>query len=365
MRKRNIAVISAVAIALLLMCWMLLRIGSEKAYVETPTDKVGMILNGSADDQGFSQALHEAAEAVCAARDLKLVSCDGVEGGEPFRALAERLIGEGCTLLLCDSEVYDGDLEALARDYPQICFLNAMGTVKAHNLASCMRRTYQARYLTGIVAGMQTETDNVGFLVSSLSQETIRQLNAFALGVRRANPNATIYVRCTDDRLDEQKTADTAVALLDAHDIDVLSIHAVPVSALKVADCRGVWTIGCSMHGTNPYPNTWLTGYTFNWEPFYAERIDEWRGHRFVGHQYRGGIRNGLVSLAPLSDLVKPGIQDRVDEALAPMMDGSFDVFYGPIRDNYGTLRVREDETLSDDQILHGMSWYAEGVVLE
>lgn len=65
MKKRNIVLVAAVACALFLMCISLLRIGSEEAYIQAPTDKVGMILNGSAQDRGFSQALCQAAVAVC------------------------------------------------------------------------------------------------------------------------------------------------------------------------------------------------------------------------------------------------------------------------------------------------------------
>ena len=366
MKKRDVVLLVAVCTLLSLMVWQLLRIGGQgESLYRAPTDRVGMILNGSAEDRGFHQSLYEAAFAVCEEKGLAFVSRDGVAAGEPFRDIAEEMIGEGCGLILCDSEDFDEDLTALSQAHPGVCFLNAMGTVHAHNLASCMRRTYQARYLTGIVAGMQTETGEIGYVVSTLSLETIRQLNAFTIGVRRANPTARVFVRCTGDRYDEDAAARAARELLEAHEIDVLTHHATPVSALREADARGVWTIGYSLHGENPFPDTWLTGYTFDWKPFYTKRIEEWQEHRFVGQQYRGGIRNGLVSLSPLSELVRDGTQQAVDDALSRLLDGSYDVFFGPITDSYGTLRIREGETLTDERILHGMFWYVEGVVLE
>ena len=364
MKLRTILIVAAVCVLLTVLGWLLLHMGEQEEVVQIPTDKVGMVLNGSAEDRGFSQALHEAARDVCREKDLEFVSYDGVPA-EAFRSMTLQLIDQGCTLILCDSEAFDQELVTLAKENPQICFLNAMGTVKGHNLASCMRRTYQARYLTGMVAGLQTETDEIGYVVSSLTLETIRQLNAFTLGVRRVNPDARVYVRCTEDRYSEEKATAAAGELLDAHAIDILTVHAVPISALAEADRRGVWTIGYSASGQVPFPDTWLTGYTFDWKPFYAQRIEEWQTHRFVGKQYRGGIRNGLVSLAPLSHLVRDETKEAVDRELERLMEGSFDVFFGPVTDIYGTLQVREDETMSDDRILHGMYWYVEGVVLE
>lgn len=364
-QRANLLIASAAGLLLVLLFWQLVNVGVQEEVAPPPTEKVGMILNGSAQDRGFRQALYEAASAVCSERGLQFTCFDGVQAGESFRHLTEQLIQDGNSLILCDSEAYDQDLTSLAQRHPTVCFLNAMGTVKGHNLSSCMRRTYQARYLTGIVAGLQTETNEVGYIVSSLTLETIRQLNAFTLGVRRANPYAQVFVRCTEGRNDEEKVASVTDALLNAHRIDVVSCHDVPVSALAAADARGVWTIGYQIDAENPFPNTWLTGYAFDWKPFYHQRVEEWQENRFVGKQYRGGIRSGLVSLAPLSDLVKKGTKEVVEREMQKMLDGTFDVFFGPVSDDQGVLRIREGETIPDETILHGMDWYVDGVVVE
>lgn len=364
-QRSNLLLASAAGLLLILLFWQLVNVGVQEDAAPPPTDKVGMILNGSAQDRGFRQALYEAASAVCSERGLQFTVYDGIQAGETFRRLTEQLIQEGNNLILCDSEAFDQDLTRLAQGNPTVCFLNAMGTVKGHNLASCMRRTYQARYLTGFVAGLQTETNEVGYIVSSMTLETIRQLNAFTLGVRRVNPDAHVFVRCTESRNDEEKAASVTDALLDERRIDVVSCHDVPVSALAAADARGIWTIGYQIDAENPFPNTWLTGYAFDWKPFYRQRIEEWQENRFVGKQYRGGIRSGLVSLAPLSGLVKEGIGEVVEREMRKMLDGTFDVFFGPVSDNHGVLRVREWETIPDETILNGMDWYVDGVVVE
>ena len=42
----------------------------------------------------------------------------------------------------------------------------------------------------------------------------------------------------------------------------------------------------------------------------------------------------------------------------------SFDVFYGPVFDNTGRLRVPEKESMSDE-MLNSIDWYVEGVTVE
>ena len=44
--------------------------------------------------------------------------------------------------------------------------------------------------------------------------------------------------------------------------------------------------------------------------------------------------------------------------------DGEMDVFYGPIRDTSGKLRVAEGDNLSDTELFDQLDWYVEGVEL-
>ena len=43
-------------------------------------------------------------------------------------------------------------------------------------------------------------------------------------------------------------------------------------------------------------------------------------------------------------------------------MKGGFDVFYGPVYDNNGELRINEGENISDKTMIHNFKWYVEGV---
>ena len=43
----------------------------------------------------------------------------------------------------------------------------------------------------------------------------------------------------------------------------------------------------------------------------------------------------------------------------------TFDVFYGPVKDNAGNIRVAEGESMSDSEMLNGFFWYVEGVKIE
>ena len=46
-------------------------------------------------------------------------------------------------------------------------------------------------------------------------------------------------------------------------------------------------------------------------------------------------------------------------------MSGMFDVFYGPITDNEGKIRVKKGQSMTDDSLLNDFFWYVEGVVAD
>ena len=109
--------------------------------------RVGLILHGSHDDRGWSDFLLELYENVPVNRYCKdkMVS----------------LINDGCDLIILDYDGYEQYARDLAIDHPEVEFLNANGTGYRLNYCSFMGRMYQARYLLGILAGLQTETNEI------------------------------------------------------------------------------------------------------------------------------------------------------------------------------------------------------------
>ncbi len=43
-------------------------------------------------------------------------------------------------------------------------------------------------------------------------------------------------------------------------------------------------------------------------------------------------------------------------------MAGNIDVFYGPVYDQQGNLKIAEGESLPDKKLLEQLDWYVEGV---
>lgn len=84
---------------------------------------------------------------------------------------------------------------------------------------------------------------------------------------------------------------------------------------------------------------------------------------KFEGKAYWLGLESGIMELADLTRNVEDSIRQEVEDAKLRLTQGKFDVFYGPIEDNQGNLRVGEGESMTDDVMLNRFDWYVKGVI--
>ena len=73
------------------------------------------------------------------------------------------------------------------------------------NIDSLAPNELMKRYLAGLVAGCTTRTGAIGYVAATNIPEVVRGIDAFALGVRRAAPEAKVYVRYIGDWSDDDR----------------------------------------------------------------------------------------------------------------------------------------------------------------
>lgn len=324
--------------------------------------KVGVLLNGAKADKNWSQSHYEGMEATAEELGLKITYYENVPQTEECMDYMKTLIAEGCEVIVCNSFGFGSYALEVAKDYPEICFFHASGVEIAENLTTYFGRMYQMRYLSGIVAGLQTETNQIGYVAAFPISEVNRGINAFTLGVRSVNPDAVVHVEWCDSWTDDKLAAEATRNLLLNYDIDVIAMHTDSLRPLEIAEEEGIWSIGYNMDNSQKCNDTFLTAPVWNWENFYIPRIKECQQGKFIGRNYWEGAESGMISLAPLSEHVKDGIAEIVNQKQKEISSGTFDVFYGPIYDRNGELRIPAGESMSDEAMLNEFDWYVEGV---
>lgn len=342
-----------------------IRYKQQDTDITKTQTKVGFILNGTVNDHSWGESHYNGMEKSAEELNLNVFYKENVPEDENSVAVMEELISDGCKIIICNSFGYGTWELQCAQKHPDVSFFHATGVEESDNLATYFGRIYQMRYLSGIVAGLQTETNEIGYVAAMPIAEVNRGINAFALGVRLVNPDATVYVKWSNSWVGEEENGHATRELISEHNIDVLAIHNDAMSPLEIADENKIWTIGYNVDNSQRLPDTYLTAPVWNWEKFYEPRILECLQGKFRGIHYWEGVETGIVDLAPFTKNVKQGTAEKVEQERQRLMDGTFDVFYGPIVDNEGNVRVKEGQSMTDSAMLNDFFWYVEGVVVD
>lgn len=331
---------------------------------ESEVLKVGVLLNGEKNDQSWSQSHYIGMETSAEELGLEVIYYENVPETEKWLDYINMLIKEECQIIVCNSFNFGSYALQAAKEYPEVHFFHASGVEIAENLSTYFGRMYQMRYLSGIVAGLQTETNQIGYVAAFPISEVNRGINAFTLGVRSVNPEAVVYVEWCNSWTDDKAAGNATRNLLLNYDIDVLAMHTDSLRPLEIAEEESIWSIGYNVDNSRKCNDTFLTAPVWNWENFYIPRIKECQQGKFIGRKYWEGAESGMISLAPLTNHVKDGIADIVEQKMQEISSGTFDVFYGPIYDREGVLRVPAEESMSDEAMLNEFDWYVEGVII-
>ena len=324
---------------------------------------IGVILVGPVRDGGWSEAHFNSFEAIKKTMNLKVLYRESVDTRDgSVMQVIDDLVREKSEMIFVLSFNYGKHLAESIKKYPDVKFFHAAGIVQDKNLATYFGRIYQARYLSGIVAGLQSKTGHIGFVAAHPIAEVIQGINAFTLGVRSVNPKAVVHVAWTNDWYNPEVEKREAERLFDTWPIDIIAQHQDTTIPVEVARQRGAYAIGYHLDHAADFPQTFLTAPVWNWVSFYTQRLTECFEGRFEGKNYLESLETGMVEIAPLSPLVVPEAHEAVEKARKRLISRTWDVFYGPVYDQEGKLRIQRGENISDTELLSHFDWFVEGV---
>lgn len=336
--------------------------------------KVGVIHIGDpADGSGYSYAHDQGIvemQKELGLEDSQIIRKNNIPDADPTmteQAMRE-CIEEGCQIIFATSFNYMDTCEALAEEYPDVIFSHGTGYKSNDtNFNNYFGRIYQARYLSGIVAGMKTETNKIGYVAAmgSENSEVTGGADAFAIGVAEVNPDAQVYVKVTNSWLSPTEETNAAKALI-AEGCDVIGQHCDTPNPQTEAESAGVWGVGYNSDMMNDAPKATLTSVVWNWGVYYTQAVQKVIDGTWTSENYFGGMDDGLVDITPLNeDIVAPGTQEKVEEARKKIVEDGFNVFDGVLETNDGKTVGEEGKTLDDATITGGINWYYKNIVVK
>ena len=276
----------------------------------------------------------------------QLLIVDNVEENyDDVCSAIDTLANQGANIIFGISFGYLDAMNDKAEEYPDICFSHGTGYLANDtNFNNYFGRIYQARYLTGIAAGLKSvEMGNnaIGYVAAYNTEyaETCSGINAFALGVQSANPEATVYVKKINTWGDENLERQAAQALVDTYSCGVIAQHCDSAQPQLVAAENSVFGCGYNSDMTEQAPAAHLTAAIWHWNVYYQTAIQaamDCAGDaaQFVpkmgGSAYYAGLAEGFVDASPLNEMIaEPHTQAAMEAVRELIISGEWDVFTG------------------------------------
>ncbi len=358
---------------------------------EEKTIKAGFIYVGPTGDYGWTAAHDEGRKYVESKFPwLQTVYIESVPEADCERYIDRLITEENCDIVFTTSFGFMEGTASAAKKYPDKIFMHCSGYMRDNNLGTYFSELYQAYYLNGLMAGALTKTNKVGYVAAQPIPEVVRHINAFALGVKEANPKAKVYVKWLFSWYDPAKAKEAAEALI-SEGCDALAFTEDSTAVIEAGEEHT--KAGKQIYVFSHYspmqkfgPETVVSGQLCDWGIMYEEILRRLYTNTWDNRDYWWLMKEGAVELGgewgvPINPKFVDGLKaksvndpilgtvsiyDLVMKRLEQMKEATvlFDPFTGPIKDQKGTLRIKDGERASHDT-LWSIDWFVDNVVGE
>ncbi|MDI1273335.1 BMP family ABC transporter substrate-binding protein [Polaromonas sp.] len=324
--------------------------------------KIGFVYVAPITDAGWVRQHDEARKAVEAALGdrVKTTYVENVPEGADAERVIRDLASQGHRLIFTPSFGYMEPTLKVAKDFPDVKFESITGYKTAPNVAVANARYYEGRYLAGIAAGRLASS--AGYVAGFAIPEVIQGINAFTLGMRSVNPQASVKVVWLGAWFDPPREREAAMTLFN-QGVEVIAFHTGSTAVMSAAQERGKLAIAYHSDMRKVAPDAQVLAVTHQWGDYYTRRARAVLDGSWKSGAVWGGVKDGMIRVDSFGPKVPKKV---VDEVLARQKDiasGRVHPFRarGALRDNEGREVLAPGQTLTDEQI-QGMNFLVQGV---
>lgn len=276
---------------------------------------------------------------------------------EQAEALIEQAVEEGAQVVFTTAPPLRRETLKAAVKYPKIRFFNCSVDQHYSSIRSYYGRLYEAKFVTGAIAGAMVNNDRIGYVASYPILGELASINAFALGAQMTNPRAQIELKwsCVEG---------TPLADFFADGIRIVSNREAPTESKMfldfcnygtylMTDRTGLIPLGTPVWG-------WGQFYEYAIKTILSGGMQKEKGSA-TALNYWFGLDSGVIGLN-LSDKLPQGVRQMANMLTAAIKHGYIDPFERVITAQDGSIKNDGTAGFTSEQILH-MDWLCENVI--
>lgn len=276
-------------------------------------------------EQQWASRLHNALVAADEAGTIDYVYSENISNTDYERVMRE-YAEQGVKLMIGEAFGVEQPSRAVAEEYPEIMFLMGSSLPPVEpNYATFDNFIQEPSYLTGMIAGYKTESNQMGLIGGYAIPEVNRLMNAFMAGALSVNPDVKFSVSFINSWYDPPKAKEAAFAMIDAG-ADILYAERFGVS--DAAKERGILAIGNVIDTAADYPGTILASALWHGAPMIDKAIADVSAGSFTASDYGiyAFMEYGGSSLVVDEALAGPEAVEAAKAKEAEILAGTFTV---------------------------------------
>ncbi len=272
------------------------------------------------------------------------------------QAVLEEVVEQGYNIIFNTTTEFIQPSLKVALDHPNVKILNCSVNISHNAIRTYESRLYEAKFLTGMIAGALSEDNKIGYIADYPVYGAIANINAFALGAQMTNPNATIY-------LDWSTKKDHDVnAFFEEKGIQYISDQDL------ITPGRSARKFGLYFMKDGVQQNLAMS--ICHWGIFYEKllnivlsgswsTVDNIEATKAINYWW--GMSAEVIDVICSQNLPK-GIQRLIPIMKEAICNGSFHPFSGTLFSQNGIVEASEKGYLTPEEII-AMNWLNENVV--
>jgi len=257
-----------------------------------------------------------------------------------------------------------------AMEFRNVRFLNCSESFPFKHVGTYFGRIHEAKFLTGIIAGIMTKTNVLGYIVGNKGPNIIREINAFTLGAKMVNPEVKVIVEWSTN-FPLLNSENNICSNLTFSGADIISYYnSIPTNVLT--DKYGLYSVVSSTGKEKCNAYQYIAAPVWNWGRFYEKIVKNIIDS--IWNPFTGGFKGetklksywwcmdaGVIDISFSEELVPKETQKMIKAFKNMIVHGMFTPFTGPIFDNKGSVRIEAGREATLKEIIN-MEWYVDGI---
>ena len=326
--------LAALSLSVVMSASMLVGCGNkstEESSTASSEIKIGMVADlGGINDESFNQSAWEGLQQAEKDFGIEIKVIESKQASE-YLTNMESLIDEDVDMVIGVGYTMKEDIQKQAENYPdkQFVLIDETYDTIPENVTPILFRENEAAYLTGLIAGKMTKTNDLGFIGGIQTPVVSRFEYGYKAGVNAANDKANVNVQYAGTFSDAAKGKSIANQMYgNGSDIILSAAGGTGLGAIESAKEQNKYAIGVDRDQSDLAPENVLTSALKRVNVGVYDIVKE-----FVEGKLKGGVEkvyglkeDGVGIHESTKNLVPQDIIDYVNSMIEKVKSGEIKV---------------------------------------